>query len=70
MEKILLLAEQTTETIPETIPQTMTEIQMLEQINNNLVTIGNVQNLILGALTIIIIYGMYKAVVKFFGIFF
>ena len=61
MEEILTTTE-TTETA-------MTELEMLEQINNNLVILGNLQNLILGALLVIILYGMYKIAINFFGSF-
>jgi hypothetical protein len=42
----------------------LSEIEALNQINQNLVTIGEVQNIILGLLFVFLIYGMYKALSK------
>ena len=68
MEEILTYTTQAETTI-QTTTETMTELQMLEQINNNLVIIGEVQNLILGILVLFGLWGMYKAICKLVSIF-
>ena len=65
MQEIMKLTETT-----ETIQQTMTEIEALNQINENIVVIGNTQNLILGILILFGLYGMYKAICKLINMFF
>lgn len=45
----------------------MNEVEALNKINENLVRIGNVQNLILGILIIAGVYLMFKIAVKFFS---
>lgn len=51
----------------ETVERAMNEVEALNKINENLVRIGNVQNLILGILIIAGVYLMFKIAVKFFS---